>query len=365
MGQPDITVDSDGRLVSVVIPTFNRAAMVLEAIASVRAQTWKQVEVIVVDDGSTDDTLERLRDVEDVIVVSQPNSGQAAARNHGLRLSTGDYVCTLDSDDLWHPTFLEESIGAMEALGADVVFANWVGEDVNGGRYESYFQKFYHWWNFTETEVPGWRAMRPSQTRAMFVDSCASPSSALVLRREQLATGWDESLKIGDDWCRLMELAVRTSCKLAFTMSPLWTKRVAFDNIYDQRDYVEVKRWLYVHDLRRVRERLKADLTRREYARLSALVAYHEWGLARHAMRHGARRDAVRYLASFLQDITVGAVRSPRQVADRIQSVSGRWARRPTPQELAGPKSATPVGPADGEDMVPVANEADELRQAA
>jgi glycosyltransferase involved in cell wall biosynthesis len=317
-------------VVSVVIPTFNRADMVCEAIQSVREQTWPHVQIIVVDDGSTDDTVERLQGCEDILLLTQANAGQSAARNHGLRHATGEYLCTLDSDDLWNPTFLEQSINALETLGADFVFANWVGADTNGNRYDSYFQKFYHWWNFPETEVPNWRAMKPSQSRAMYIESCVSPSSSLVFRREQVVDGWSDRLRIGDDWCLLMDLVVRTHCKVAFTLQPLWTKRVAFDNIYDQRDYMEVKLHLHVHDVRQMRNRLARWLTPAEFARMSAHVAFHQWGLARHDLRNRKFRTGARFLAGSAVNLTRGLLSSPENVVDRVRSFPGRF-HKPAP----------------------------------
>ncbi len=88
--------------VSVIIPTFNRAAWVCEAIDSVLAQSVPPCEIIVVDDGSTDDTPERLNTYgHQISVLSQPNRGVSAARNLGIRHSKGRFIALLDSDDLW------------------------------------------------------------------------------------------------------------------------------------------------------------------------------------------------------------------------------------------------------------------------
>lgn len=101
---------------SVVIPSFNRSEMIIDAVNSVLGQTFRDYEIIVVDDGSTDDTGEVLAKFADRITYyKQVNSGVAAARNQGVALSTGCYVCYLDSDDLWHPEKLAIYKNAIDA----------------------------------------------------------------------------------------------------------------------------------------------------------------------------------------------------------------------------------------------------------
>lgn len=90
--------------ISVVIPTFNRARLLLEAIQSAAPQMRSQDEIIVVDDGSTDDTAELLRQSHlPVRYLRQENKGPAAARNRGFAAATGEFIAFLDSDDLWAP----------------------------------------------------------------------------------------------------------------------------------------------------------------------------------------------------------------------------------------------------------------------
>lgn len=103
-------------LVSVVIPAYNAARWIRETIASVLAQTHRPIELLVIDDGSTDDTVAIATSFgDDVAVVRQANAGAATARNTGIARSRGDYVALLDADDLWHPRKLEVQVGALEA----------------------------------------------------------------------------------------------------------------------------------------------------------------------------------------------------------------------------------------------------------
>ncbi|MEO6280714.1 glycosyltransferase family A protein [Roseateles sp.] len=114
-------------LVSVIIPAYNAAAYVAEAVDSVLAQDYPHVEVIVVNDGSKDNTLEVLRGYGDRIrVIDQANAGPPKARNAGLAAVRGEYVAFLDADDIWLPTKLSAQVAHLVAH-ADVgtVFTRW------------------------------------------------------------------------------------------------------------------------------------------------------------------------------------------------------------------------------------------------
>ena len=106
--------------ISIIVPLYNKAPYVRKALESIMSQTYKDFDLIIVDDGSTDNSLEvvneYIRDVlcvmcdvcKNVRVIQQNNAGVAAARNNGVKASKGEYVCYLDADDWWEPTFLEE-----------------------------------------------------------------------------------------------------------------------------------------------------------------------------------------------------------------------------------------------------------------
>ena len=101
--------------VSVIIPTYNRRAMVHEAVASVRTQRGASFELIVIDDGSTDETSESLAHLNDVRIERVAHRGPAAARNHGVAIARAPLIAFLDSDDLWMPDKLQRQLAFMRA----------------------------------------------------------------------------------------------------------------------------------------------------------------------------------------------------------------------------------------------------------
>jgi glycosyltransferase involved in cell wall biosynthesis len=128
---------ADAPTVSVLIPAHNAGRYLGRTLQSVRAQTFPDFEVIIVDDGSTDDTPEVARAYAErdrrIRLVRQPRAGAAAARNRALAEARGAFVANLDADDLWRPAFLQRTMAALEAGGPRTVFAFarslWIGPD--------------------------------------------------------------------------------------------------------------------------------------------------------------------------------------------------------------------------------------------
>jgi Glycosyl transferase family 2 len=117
---PELPNETRRPTVSVVLPTYNRAGFLPQTFKSIDAQTFRDWELIWVDDGSTDDTQDLIRTLagsggQSVRYVYQCNQGPGRARNAGLRLVRGTYVAFCDSDDLWLPHHLADSVAALEA----------------------------------------------------------------------------------------------------------------------------------------------------------------------------------------------------------------------------------------------------------
>jgi glycosyltransferase involved in cell wall biosynthesis len=101
--------------ISVIVPAFNAEATLAETLASIRNQSYQPIEVIVVDDGSTDGTLKLTQSFSFVRVLTQQNAGVAKAFNAGVAESQGDYIAFLDADDLWTPECLALHVAAFVA----------------------------------------------------------------------------------------------------------------------------------------------------------------------------------------------------------------------------------------------------------
>lgn len=186
---------ADRPLVSVIIPTYNNAAFVCEAVESVLAQTWRPIELFVIDDGSEDDTIERLKAFKsDVRLLQQKHLGPAVARNAGLAEAAGEFVAFLDSDDLYRTDKLERSVEALEQnTEAGVVYTAIRVREIESGL--TYPQPQY--------TMSGWMA------RELFLECRGVNTSTLVVRREAIdrVGTFDKELFRCQDWDLMLRLA--------------------------------------------------------------------------------------------------------------------------------------------------------------
>jgi glycosyltransferase involved in cell wall biosynthesis len=132
-------------LVSVIMPCFDARAFVGEAVDCVLGQTYPRIELIAVDDGSTDDTLEVLRGYGGrIAVLTQANAGPYPARNLGLRHATGELVAFLDADDYWTPDFVEKLCRALDPRpDAALAYCGWQNVGLHGPRSDPYVPPDY------------------------------------------------------------------------------------------------------------------------------------------------------------------------------------------------------------------------------
>jgi len=195
--------------VSVIIPSHNRACLLKEAIDSVLAQDFDDFELIVVDDGSTDDTPELLRSYANICVVRQGRRGVSAARNSGIRRASAEFLAFLDSDDLWLPEKLSAQIAFFKTHPRAVICQT---EEV---------------WVRSGVRVNPKRRHRKcgGMIFERSVELCLVSPSAVMLQRSLLdeVGGFDESLPACEDY----DLWLRIACRFPvhFISAPLVIKR--------------------------------------------------------------------------------------------------------------------------------------------
>lgn len=121
--------EQDMPLISVIMPCYNAAAYLQEAVASVFKQSFKDIELIVIDDGSTDQSLQLLSALQSqhpqLTVLQQSNTGPYPARNRGLEAARGQYIAFLDADDYWADDCLEKLYTELRSSGADLSYCGW------------------------------------------------------------------------------------------------------------------------------------------------------------------------------------------------------------------------------------------------
>jgi glycosyltransferase involved in cell wall biosynthesis len=191
---------------SVVIPAHNSAAFIGEALESVLAQTHNDFELIVVDDASTDNTLDVIQSwklrfgTKLVAIANRENKGPAGARNTGIRKSKGDFVAFLDSDDLWMPEHLANAYDAFQRHGDKVgVFVGAAQMGESGRLYHSSHE-------FT------WPGAEPQQASSQLLKGCYFHLNSFCIRSTLLHElgGFREELICYEDWLFYLLLSKKT-----------------------------------------------------------------------------------------------------------------------------------------------------------
>jgi glycosyltransferase involved in cell wall biosynthesis len=175
------------KLVSVIIPCFNAEKWLAEAIDSCLRQTYPNIEIIVIDDGSTDKSLEIIKSYGNQIIwESLPHQGGNHARNRAFVLSRGDYIQYLDADDYILPEKIERQVRFLEETGADVVYGDWRFQHHYNGK--SYLDKI----EVTEAQT--------DILESLLANWWTAVASLLYTRTVvENSGGWDESFLAGQD----------------------------------------------------------------------------------------------------------------------------------------------------------------------
>jgi glycosyltransferase involved in cell wall biosynthesis len=332
-------------LVSVIIPCYNRAHIVRETIDSLLAQTYRNFEALVIDDGSTDDTRQVVSSYADgrIRYFYRANGGLSAARNSGLHAARGEFVAFLDSDDLWHPWKLAAQIQLFRRhpeaglIWSDMSTFRNAGEIVSDRHLRTYYSA-YESLDFETrgragtlsdlvADAPSTLAMCPYYVTDIFQDmfcgNLVHPSTAIVRRERLQQSGPFEPEVTGagaEDYHFYFRVSAHGS--VAFLDVPTTLFRLhpaqmsSSNGVHEARGNLNVVlHWLHHHPLP-----LAPALIRERLARSHAWVGAEELlaGNARNATRHlwesfrlqSKKRTATLLMVSLL----------PRQLADILRS---------------------------------------------
>ncbi|HZH25795.1 MAG TPA: glycosyltransferase family A protein [Azospirillaceae bacterium] len=316
-------------LVSVLIPAYNAARFIAAAVQSAQAQTLRDIEIVVVDDGSQDATAAIVAELADkdprIRLLRQRNMGVSAARNKGLKAARAPYVAPLDADDLWRHDKLERQLAAANApeVGLVYTWSTHVDEDsrVIPGR-------------ATGSTHEGW--VYPHLLMGNFVGSGSVP----LMRREALlaAGGWDEDMRGNED--QLLYLRIAEKWRFAVVRDVLVGYRQRAGSLSRNRAMMLRCHEAMLEDARSRHPELPEWIFR--WAR-----ANYAWYLAFQAGRAGVRTEALSHVARMLTNDPLFVLRPA--VRDGVKAGVRTLVRR----ALARPKAREAPARVDFHSLAP------------
>ena len=327
-------------LVSVVIPAYNAEKTLAQTLRSILAQTYQQLEILVVDDGSRDGTFELAKEygLSDprIRVLRQENGGVARARNHGVREARGSYVAPIDADDLWHPRKIELQVQAIGTLpmGLGVAY-NWYaaidGNDVIFG----HSRPVLHEGDVFEAMV-----------KENFIGNGSTP---LMPRTEVLACGgYDAGLRDqGAEGCEDLKLYLALAARLPFALVPdfLTGYRFTAGNMSSNATRMLKSHALVMADIKRRHPALADTATLAEFdtARWYFKKAFNggDYGQARKLVPILVREFPSMLAVRAVRDLWRSAKRQRRRLLKRLSGKSPVSPKGAAPIDVALPVSGT------------------------
>lgn len=305
--------------ISVIIPNYNRAALLGRAVESVRAQDFEDIEILIVDDGSEDNTLEIVADLQRDeprirLVRHTQNRGEAAARNTGLREASGRLIAFLDSDDSWLKGKLHRQYAALEEADNDVaavVTGNIIVAQDGKQHYDD-----------------AWHFHHDITVRNLLVRGCAlsSGSNSLIRREAALAAGpFDETLRlyVDVDWlCRFLDRYRMIAINEPYT---IYYKAALRDGALVE---LAIKAFL---------EKNVALMKRFSWSDRRLILSKFYENLA---VSHKANGDRVGFLRATMKSLLANPKRRPGVYVDLLESALGIHLQKPLARVL-GRKTAS------------------------
>lgn len=259
--------------VSIILPTYNRAHIIARAIKSILTQTFADFELIIVDDGSADNTEEIIKSLNDPrirYIKHEKNLGLAASRNTGIRAARGEFIANQDSDDIWLPTKLEKELSILQDSPDDIGIAY--------SRLKKEFSK-----NKIELIPSDKQKLKEGDLhKALLAKNFITMQSALVRRKCFNEEMFDESLPALQDW----DLWIRISKKWKFKYIP-----EVLCKAYVSEDSITKKRNIRAKARKMIFEKHREEFKKypKIYAKLSYMIGCAE-------LKWGDKKQAKKYL---------------------------------------------------------------------
>jgi glycosyltransferase involved in cell wall biosynthesis len=324
--------------VSVIVPTYNRASFLPISLGSVLSQTYRNTEIVVVDDGSTDGTRQVVLDLLGAqplpyLYLHQENRGDPAARNRGLTAAQGMYIAFLDSDDSWFPHHLEATVGVLDT-NPDVAAVYTDHGITRDGQH-------------MVPTVGGPAASRQQLVRRLLLRDLVLASDALVVRRSVYSClgGFDEGLASSADWEMWVRIASRARMVYLPTLSVIVYQHAANYSARPERMEAAATRALDA-----IRSYLPEEVSplHRQIAARRTLDTAHLHALCSHRLEAtllGLRALLLepRLISSRLFAATVVRVTLGRPTFERLQRFRNRRRTLPVPR-LEGPPNRSQAG---------------------
>ncbi len=335
-----VNSNHSARLVSVVIPTFNRANFLSKAIESILNQKYPGLEVIIVDDGSSDNTEEVVNSLQKeysniFYYHNERSKGPSGARNTGILRSSGEYIAFLDSDDIWLDDHLKNGLEILNGHPEiDIIFGNFGVVDFHSGRnYYNFFdqKRILHTLKSVRFS-PGIKVLHDNLFIALIQENFFHISSTILRKSSINAILFDESIMFSEDRDFAIKLYKEAEATFAFSEDPVFIAYKHGSNIYntgdrDSKSVIEAHlclftRYLKIYNLSNDEKRILNKLIAKKLSSISYLNSKNKeyqnaFSFILKSFKYGLTLTQIKDLMKVLVTLFLGSI--PKKFYNRMK----------------------------------------------
>ncbi|MFC1668274.1 glycosyltransferase [Chlamydiota bacterium] len=272
--------------VSVIIPVYNKAKYISFALQSVLNQTVKDIEIIVIDDGSTDNLKEVIKPyLSRITFYEQKNQGASTARNKGIEFAKGDFICLLDADDIWLPNKIEKQLDVFRLYpDCGLVYSNGIVIDENGEETGSIIHN---------SRFRGYNGLI---FRKLLMKNVI-PTLSVVIKKKFIVNSllFDSKYKASQDYDFWLRLAKK--CEFYYINEVLFKYRITKDGITAK--YNEIMYQDHITILKNIDNEIKLNVIDKIFKQIGLSLHYYAWGKDLF-IQNQFSKARIKYISSFL-----------------------------------------------------------------